>query len=179
MKLAAAIYLAVLLVFVGRLAARSPVVGVPRTGGETPRPGYVVNLAARSAGARVESSDYDVFNGHHPLYAIDEEPSPTPEEKWASLRTPAWLEVILAAPSDVEWVRLTLAGAHEDASFNVRDFDVVCGGQRIRVRGNSDPRPRVLLGCAGADRVRFEFPSAPPPLDRARVYEAEVWGAVR
>src|SRR5580765_4571159 len=121
MKPAAAIYVAVLLVLTARLALHTPQVVSPAAAGAPPRAGFVLNLAGRSAGARVEVSGYDVFHGHHPLYAIDEEANATLEEKWASLPrrdgAPAWLEVILAAPADIQWVRLELAGTREPAEF--------------------------------------------------------------
>jgi hypothetical protein len=89
--------------------------------------------------------------------------------------------VLLAAPSTVVWAQLTLAGAYERPELTTRDFDVACsrGGvelKRVRVRGNRDARPRVELGCAAVDRVRIEFPPSAPPLDRARLYEVELWG---
>jgi hypothetical protein len=187
MRAAAAIYVAVVLALAARMAARSPEVVTPPSGIAAPRPGFVLNLAGRSAGARVEVSDYDRFRGHHPLYAIDEEANPTLEEKWASLPRrdgrPARFDVLLAAPAAVQWVRLELAGAHEPEAFTQRDFDVACllrGAEvrRVQVRGNHAPRPRFPVECT-ADRVRFELPQAAPPLDRARVYEVEVWGAIQ
>jgi hypothetical protein len=189
MKWLGGVYAAAVLVLVARFAWSTPEIATPLIQPfEVPRRGFVLNLAARSAGARVQVSDYDVYRGSHPLYAIDEEPSPAADEQWASLPhrdgSPAWLDVILAARSDVRWVKLALAGSRADSEPSARDFDLVCvraGAEigRARVRGNVDARPRVLLGCPSTDRVRLEIRPAPPPLDRARLYEIEVWGAVQ
>jgi hypothetical protein len=188
MKWVGWIYGALVTSLMVRFAVHTPKILTPTVQPfEVPRRGFVMNLASLSAGARVEVSDYDVYHHHHPLYAIDEEPNPSIEEKWASLShrdgTAAWLDVILAASAEVRLVRLALAGSPEGAELNARDFDLVClrrdaETRRIRVRGNLDPKPKVLLDCPATTRVRIEFPPAPPPLDRARLYEIEVWGSV-
>ena len=184
MKLCAAVYLAVLAASVAWFAARkADAVTPPIAGVRLPRRGFVANLASLYAGGRVRASGYDGFRHHHPLFAIDEEEHPTPEEKWASLAGDSSLEVLLAGRAQVRWVTLTLAGAFETPLYTSRDFDVVClqNGRevaRVRQRGNQVARPKILVDCPPVDSVRVEFPARAAPLDRGRVYEIEVWGAL-
>lgn len=171
-----------------RLAAPPPAVRSPPLVGTQPvRRGLVTNLAAARVGARVVVSSYDPFAGHHPLFAIDEELAPTPQEKWATLPSrdgrAAWLEVELPAAARLDWATLTLAGAYEPAAYTPQRLDVVCRDeagqelQRIVVQGNRAASLKVRLDCDATRRVRVEFPPAAPPLDRARLYELELWGA--
>ncbi len=183
MRLIGALYVAVVLLSVGVFALRDPDVLTPTiASARVPPRGDLTNLADFRSGARLRVNNYDVFRGHHPLFAIDGETHPTTEEKWASLPgSPPFLEVILPGRADLRRVRLTLGGAFEPAAYTSRDFDLICVRDvaevgRVSLRNNLEARPDVLLGCPSTDQVRVEFVPAPPPLDRARVYEIEVWG---
>ncbi len=172
-----------------RLAAPPPPVQSPVLSTAQPvRRGLLTNLAAARVGARVVASGYDPFAGHHPLFAIDEELAPTPQEKWATLPASggraAWLEVELPAAARIDWATLTLAGAEEPAAHTAQRLEVGCRDdagvetRRIIVQDNRARSLKVRLDCDATRRVRVEFPAAAPPLDRARLYELELWGAV-
>ena len=119
---------------------------------------------------------------HHPAFLVDGAVAPTTTEKWVS--DPAhdhapWVELSWGEPKNVDEVALTFAGAYEGSRASEDHYSIRCLGSEghVDVTGNTEPRPRHPIACAGATGLRVDFgPSGPPPRDSARVYEIEVFG---
>lgn len=185
-------YGAVSLVALGRWALRRPPpVTTPRIASfgalSAPRErasGADANVGSFRSGATVRASSWDWFRRHHPLFAIDGEPHPTPIEKWASApadRAP-WLEVHLAKPARVSRVVLVLATDPTSPILSGYVVRCLAGGRELaRETVSTNRRPEVVhaLHCEGADVVRVEMDlGTSAPLDAARIYEIEVWGSL-
>lgn len=171
---------------------REPAIETPEYPAD-PLPSVRANLASPSYGTRVRVSSWDWQQNTHPYFAIDGAEVPSKREKWQSAGDDSapWLEVIFAGPVRVEEVALSLAGVAEDHRRSMARYVLRClpaGRASVStaksaavvqlVENNQERRPRHPLLCERASGVRIDFELNSPgrSLDRARVYEVEVYG---
>jgi hypothetical protein len=144
-----------------------------------------VGNAPYAKGLRIKASSWDWFHGHHPLFAIDGEESPTALEKWASHPSDRHPELVieLPSPTNVEAVVITHAGAFESDMYTLTDYVITCinasGGdtEAMTVRNNHEAVASHRLHCRQASRLRISFlvePHEQSPRHVARIYEVEV-----
>lgn len=174
-KVAIAFYVAVTLLGFGRWALRRP--------GPTTTPEITVSassdgrlpLSHYTHGATVRASSWDAFRRHHPLFAIDGEPSPTPLERWVpapSDRAP-WLEVRLATRVHVSEVRLVFSSGRV-RSYAVRALSGGAEVAAVRIDDNERHDVRHTIDRE-AETIRVEL-ARTPGSELVSLDEIEVWG---
>jgi len=137
-----------------------------------------IDLARVDRGARVRVSSWHLHGRHHPLFAIDGQPRPTPLERWVPDPSDAapWIEVLLPRPSRVQEITLAFGIAGSAAEHGSPAYELSClAGEEARETwtGRSAHRDRVAHpvedgACDGVDALRVELRRGVPP---AHLYE--------
>ena len=173
-------YAALLLVALLVVLQRSPEPTTPRYAASEDC--SIHDLANYCRGVRARVSSFHVFEGHHPMFAIDGRRSRNWLQKWESAPSDPspWIEVLFPQPVSFSRVRLTHAGYAEPSEYTARAYRLSCAsGSRVQaelsVHDNSAPRAEHILVCSDVDRLRIDFDTEPDtPRAVARLYEIDV-----